>query len=107
MPTANELSAMMAERFKPEKAQGVNAIIQFDLTGENGGDFYIHINDGDLSVSEGHADDPKMTLRASADDYYNMWAGDLNPMQAFMSGKVKIQGDMGLAMKLQSMFDFS
>ena len=45
-----------------------------------------------------------MTLRAAADDWASVVNGQLNPMQAFMSGKLKIQGDMALALKLQPMF---
>lgn len=102
MPTAAEMSQLMVERFKPEKAEGVNAIIQFDLSGDNGGQFYMEIADGKASVSEGLAENPRMTMKASADDWYKVMTGEMNGMQAFMSGKLKVSGDMGLAMKLQS-----
>lgn len=104
MPTTSEISQMMVSGFVPEKAEGVNAIIQFDLSGDNGGQFYLNIADGDISAGDGLADNPKMTVKADADDYYNVATGKTNAMQAFMSGKIKIQGDMSLAMKLQSMF---
>ena len=45
-----------------------------------------------------------MTIKGTADDYAAMAQGSLNPMQAFMSGRIKIQGDMALAMKFMSLF---
>jgi putative sterol carrier protein len=104
MPTSAEISQMMVEGFKPEKAAGVNAVIQFDLSGDGGGQFWLDINDGTISAHEGMAENPKMTLKSTTEDYYDVATGQLNPMQAFMSGKIKISGDMSLAMKMQTMF---
>lgn len=94
----------MAERFKPEKAEGVNAAIQFDLSGDNGGKYWLKIADGKAVSGEGDVDSPRMTIRTSADDYVALTSGELDPMQGFMKGKIKVQGDMGLAMKLMSLF---
>jgi putative sterol carrier protein len=95
----------MVQRFDPKKAEGLNASIQFDLSGDNGGSYWLRIADGKMESGEGKADDAKMTLKASADDFINMMAGKLNPMQAFMTGKIKIQGDTGLAMKLMPLMN--
>jgi putative sterol carrier protein len=107
MATSAEIAQIfptMAERFIPAKAEGVNAVIQFDLGGENGGLYWLRVADGQCEAGEGQADNPKMTLKASADDWFAVVTGATNAMQAFMSGKIKIQGDMSLAMKLQTMF---
>ncbi len=107
MATSEEIAQIfptMAQNFLAAKAEGVNATIQFNLTGDNGGEFWLKITDGACESGEGSADNPKMTLEASADDWFNVSTGKSNPMQAFMSGKIKIKGDMGLAMKLQTMF---
>ncbi len=101
------LFPQMAEQFIPEKAQGVSAVIQFELSGDNGGDFWLRIDDGTCESGQGKIDDPKMTLRAAADDWYAVATGETNAMQAFMSGKIKIAGDMSLAMKMQTMFSQS
>jgi putative sterol carrier protein len=90
----------MVERFDPKKAEGINAAIQFDLTGDNGGMYWLRIADNQAQTGEGNTENPRMILRASADDFYAMLNGGLNPMQAFMTGKVKIQGDTSLALKL-------
>lgn len=97
----------MQSHFLPEKASGVDATIQFDLSGDNGGLYWVKVNDGQCVVGEGAAENPKMTLKAAADDWAAVASGQMNAMQAFMSGKLKIAGDMGLAMKLQSMFAMS
>jgi putative sterol carrier protein len=94
----------MVQRFLPEKAEGVDAIVAFDLSGDNGGQYWLRIAEGQITSGEGAADNPKLTIKAAADDYYNVATGTMNPMQAYMSGKLKISGDMGLAMKFMSMF---
>ncbi len=107
MATADEVSGIflaMVERFLPEKATGVDAIILFDLSGDNGGQFWIKVADGSAETGVGEVGNPAMTLKASADDWFAVASGQMNPMQAFMTGKVKILGDMGLAMKMQTMF---
>jgi putative sterol carrier protein len=96
---------LMVERFDPKKAENVNATIQFDLSGDTGGQYWLRIGDGKAESGVGQADSPRMTLKASADDFINMMNGALNPMQAFMTGKIKIIGDTNLAMKLMPLIN--
>ncbi len=96
--------AGMVERFAPDKAGGLSANIAFNLSGDNGGLYWIKIADGAASTGEGSLASADMTVHASADDWFAVAIGDLNPMQAFMTGKLKVQGDMGLAMKMQTLF---
>ena len=108
MATAEEVQDLfpaMVERFLPEKASGINATILFDLSGDNGGFFWIKIGDGAAESGEGEVEDSAMTLKANADDWFAVATGQTNAMQAFMTGKLKILGDMGLAMKIQTMFE--
>nr|PZN55124.1 MAG: hypothetical protein DIU68_09000 [Chloroflexota bacterium] len=95
----------MVARFDPQKAEGINANVQFDLAGENGGLYWLKIADQQATLGEGRIENPKMTVRGAADDFAALAHGELNPMQAFMSGRIKIQGDMGLALRFMNMFN--
>ncbi|MBN1562397.1 MAG: SCP2 sterol-binding domain-containing protein [Anaerolineae bacterium] len=99
-----EVFEHLDEGFQSDKAEGVNAIFQFDLTGDDGGKYWVKVEDKQPEVHEGEHDAPTMILTASAADYLAMVNGELAPMTAFMQGRVKVKGDMGLAMKLQAMF---
>ncbi len=84
------------------KIKDINAVIQIVLTGEGGGDYYMELAGGQIKTSKGKADAPKLTITQSIGDWRDINAGRLNPQMAFMSGKLKISGDMSLAMKLGS-----
>ncbi|MEO1287830.1 MAG: SCP2 sterol-binding domain-containing protein [Chloroflexota bacterium] len=98
----NNIFPTMMENFEADKADGVNATIQFNLSGDNGGMYWVKIDDGNVSHGQGDVD-ADMTVQAAADDFYGIATGETNPMQAFMMGKIKID-DMGLGMKMISMF---
>jgi putative sterol carrier protein len=94
----------MANNFQPDKAAGVKATIQYDITGEGGGQWNAVIADGACAVNEGTSDSPNMTLTMDAQDWVDMIMGKLDGQQAFMTGKLKIKGDMSLAMKMGQFF---
>ncbi len=102
--TMHELMNRMPKAFKPEAAAGVNAIVQYHLTGDEGGDWIIDIHDGTIDVKPGVVPNPKVILTAVAQDYKDIVTGKTNAMQAFMQGKLKLSGDLSLAMKLPNMF---
>lgn len=102
--SVEEIFTHLDEGFQPAKAEGVDAVFQFNLTGDNGGQYWVKVKDQQFESEKGEHPDPTMVLTSSADDYIAMVNGELNPMTAFMQGKVKVKGDMGLALKLQSMF---
>lgn len=102
--TIKEIFDGMPGAFLAEKAAGLNAVIQFEMTGEGGGAYYATIANGTCTVTQGNAPNPAMTLSAAAPDYIAVVNGELNPMQAFMQGKIKMKGDMSLAMKMQQFF---
>lgn len=104
MPTVKETFDLMPSRFKPDKAQGVNAVIQYEITGEGGGTWCATIKDGVCTVAQGAGASPTLTLTMSGQDWLDMLAGKLSGQMAFMSGKLKLRGDMGLAMKLGTIF---
>lgn len=104
MTTVREIFDGMPQTFLPEKAVGMNAVIQFDIAGEGGGQWHADIVNGALTVVEGLHEKPGVTLSASAQDYLDISTGKLNGQLAFMTGRLKAKGDLGLAMKMQSIF---
>ena len=94
----------MPGQLNADAASGLDCVIQYDLTGDAAGNYYVTIKDGAATVSEGTHDSPTMTLTMEASDFVALFIGELDGMSAFMGGKLKIAGDMGLAMKMQSLF---
>jgi putative sterol carrier protein len=107
MLTVKELFERMPTAFKPEAAPGVDAVIQFFLTGDQAADYYVTIADDTCKVDEGKHESPAASLTVDSSDYLDMVFGKLNPQLAFMQGKLKLSGDMGLLMRFQSFFDLS
>lgn len=93
----------IATRLKsnPEVAQKINASYQFDLTGDGGGSWVVDLTKASDHVMAGKIDEPRVTVTMSAKDFVDLVAGKLNGQMAFMQGKLKIKGDMSLALKLQ------
>lgn len=102
--SASEAFGLMADRFDASKVEGVEGTVQMELTGDGGGTWAIVISGGNVEVVDGGVESPTTTLTMSADDFVGMINGNVNAMAAFMQGKIKLQGDMGLAMKFQSLF---
>lgn len=102
--TIEKLMGLMPKAFLPERAEGVEAIIQYHLTGGQAGDWIIKIMEGACEVEQGVAEDPKLTLTADSQDYLDIITGKLNAMSAFAGGKLKLKGDLNLAMKLMNFF---
>ncbi len=94
----------VSEKVNKDKIQGMDCIYQFDITGDDGGQWYITIAGGDATVTQGAAESPSITITMEASNFINLLQGKLNPQMAFMTGKLKIKGDMALALKLQSVF---
>ncbi len=106
MATSEQISQIfptMVERFKADKAGDLNTVIQFDLSGDNGGTYWVKISDGTVTTGNGAAESSNMTVKATADDFHSLVTGQMNPMQAFMMGKLKVS-DMGLGMKMTQIF---
>jgi putative sterol carrier protein len=102
--TPADIFANVTERFDVDKAKGINMAIQFDLTGEGGGTWAVNVADGKVNVVEEAVASPTATVKMDANDYVDMSTGKLNPMMAFMSGKVKVDGDLNSVMQFQQLF---
>ena len=86
---------------KPDVVQKINAIYQFNITGPDGGTWSVDCTQPGGKIEAGTAPSPKCTVAALDNDFLAIVNGKLNAQMAFMSGKLRIQGDMGLALKLQ------
>jgi putative sterol carrier protein len=93
--------------FLPDKAAGLEAVIQYNFTGDEAGDYIITIKNGACTVCEGIAENPTMTLTADGVYFGNVLLGKEDGMKGFMMGKLKLAGDLNLAMKLTSFFKMS
>lgn len=105
--TETNLQVLMQQAlqaFVPENAAGIDAKVQFNITGNQGGTWVATIRDQKISVEPGTSENPNLTIGADTQDIFNLVSGKLNPMQAFMLGKVQVNGDMSLAMRLASVF---
>jgi len=104
MTTVRSIFEKMPDTFLKEKAVGMNAVIQFDIGGDGGGQWHAVIDDGKLAVIEGQHPSPQLTLSASAQDYIDISTRKLNDQLAFMTGRIRAKGNLALAIKLQSLF---
>jgi putative sterol carrier protein len=94
----------LESQFKADKAAGLTAVYQFNVSGPGGGSWHADIANGGCAVSQGEAASPSITINVGDEDWMSIVNGRLNPQVAFMTGKLKVSGDMGLAMRLQSIF---
>lgn len=103
--TIKEIFAEMQKRMdtNPGKLGGIKAVFQFEITGADSGNYSVAVGDGSAKVSEGAADSPNVTVTMASNDFADMVEGRLDSMAAFMGGKLKVKGDMMLAMQLQSL----
>jgi putative sterol carrier protein len=85
----------------PSKTAGMNNSYLFDI--ENSGQWVVAVEDGNVNVTEGTGE-ADTTIQSSEENFLAITRGELNPTTAYMTGKLKIKGDMGAAMKLQKLF---
>jgi putative sterol carrier protein len=96
-----EFFETLASRVDPAKAAGLTAIYRFEIDGA--GSWLVDVDDGKVSVTE-NGGDADTTITTSSETFLKIANGEQNPTAAYMSGKLKVKGDMGQAMKLQKLF---
>jgi putative sterol carrier protein len=101
MDSPREFFESLESRVDPAKAAGLTATYRFDIDGA--GSWTVDVDDGKVSVSENGAD-ADCTISTSSETFMKIAKGEQNPTAAYMSGKLKVKGDMGQAMKLQKLF---
>jgi len=94
----------MRDSFQPAKAKGVHARYQWDLSGPNGGQWWIEVNDGTYKMGKGQIDHPNVTFIASDKDWVAICHDQLSGTWAYLTGRLKVRGDQAIARKLGEMF---
>jgi putative sterol carrier protein len=102
--TPQEVFDSMRSSFQPAKAKGVHARYQWDLSGPNGGQWWIDVNDGTYKMGKGTIDHPNVTFVAKDKDWVAVSNGQLGGTWAYVTGRLKIRGDQGVARKLGEIF---
>jgi putative sterol carrier protein len=103
-PTIDEIMARLPGAFDPARAQGLKANVLFDFTSDGGKQYVVRIADGQCSVTEDSVPNPDATLITSQATYVAVAEGRLNVATAFMTGKLKVKGNMQLLMRFQQIF---
>ncbi|HET8873578.1 MAG TPA: SCP2 sterol-binding domain-containing protein [Gaiellaceae bacterium] len=99
--TAREFFESLEGRIDPSKTAGMTNSYVFEIDGA--GTWKVDVQDGSVAVTEGGGD-ADATISASEETFEQIASGDMNATTAYMTGKLKIKGDMGAAMKLQKLF---
>lgn len=94
----------MVERFNPDAAEGLRAVLQFSLTGPQSGEFFIDIKDSTATLVRGVDRSPELSVEIDSKDWVAVAEGRLDGTQAYMSGKMKVKGDMNLLVILDQLF---
>ena len=87
---------------KAEKLSSIKSIFEFQLSGDNGGTWTVDLTGAEGKVVDGSSGKPDVTVKMSDENFIKLVTGNLNGQMAFMTGKIKVQGKLGLALKLQS-----
>ena len=106
MPFTEPVQAFdaMIENFNPQAAEGLDAVFQWEVVGDGGGVWHIVVGDGSASLVEGRHESPTVSQICSDELFLGMVNMEIDGMQAFMSGKLKLTGDMMTAQKIYEIF---
>jgi putative sterol carrier protein len=102
--TPQDVFDAMRGSFQPAKAKGVHVRYQWDLSGPNGGQWWIEVNDGTYKMGKGKIADPNVTFIAKDKDWVAICHDQLSGTWAYLVGRLKVRGDQGLARKLGEIF---
>ena len=102
--TPQEVFDSMRGSFQPAKAKGVYARYQWDLSGPQGGQWWIDVDDGKYKMGRGKIDNPNVTFVAKDRDWVAVSNHQMGGTWAYLTGRLKIRGDQGLARKLGEIF---
>ena len=102
--TPQEVFDSMRQSFQANKAKGVHVRYQWELSGPQGGEWWIDVNDGAYKMGKGKIDNPTVTFITSDKDWVAMCNGKLKGTWAYMTGRLKVRGPQSIARKLNEIF---
>lgn len=102
--TLKAVFASLPAQLDRDAAEDVDAVYQFDLSGPESGHYTLMVRDGVCRVEEGQHSDPHVTLSMAGEDCLKVLSGQLSGPSIVMAGRLKVGGDIGLAMQLSSLF---
>jgi len=102
--TPQDVFDSMRGSFQPAKAKGVHARYQWDLSGSQGGQWWIDVEDGKYKMGKGRIDNPSVTFVATDKDWVAVSNHQIGGTWAYLTGRLKIRGDQALARKLGEIF---
>ncbi len=103
-PTVKEFFQLLPGRLDSDAAEDLDAVYQFDLSGAQGGQYILIIRTGTCQITEGTHEAPHVVLSMAGEDCVKILRGQLSGTAVAMSGRLKISGDIGLAMQLKALF---
>jgi 3-hydroxy-3-methylglutaryl CoA synthase/NAD(P)-dependent dehydrogenase (short-subunit alcohol dehydrogenase family)/putative sterol carrier protein len=98
--------AKMPEAFNAAAAAGKDVVFQFSISGPGGGDWVVAVKDGTCKVEAGKTEKPTTTIKMADGDFVQLIAGKLDGMQAYSSGKLKVEGDIMKSQLIGRLFKF-
>ena len=102
--TVNDLIRLIPMGFKAENAENVQTNIQIIATGSDGGEWVVRIKEKNCSIENGLMDNPDLTLTAETGNIIKMFLGELDPLRAYMQGKISFKGRIKQALALTNLF---
>jgi putative sterol carrier protein len=104
--TVKSVFERMPEMFQADKAAGVEVVFQYRISGPGGGEWHVVIANQTCEVVEGVHPNPTTTILMTEENFLALIKGELNAMQAFTSGKLKIEGDLMKSQLIEKLFRF-
>jgi putative sterol carrier protein len=99
-----DLVAGMALAFNPEAAANLRATVQFDVDGDEPGQYYLRIAEGTCAVFEGTHPGPTLTIHTPSEVWLRISRGELDGAKAMMEGQYSVEGNLGLLMRFSELF---
>jgi 3-hydroxy-3-methylglutaryl CoA synthase/NAD(P)-dependent dehydrogenase (short-subunit alcohol dehydrogenase family)/putative sterol carrier protein len=104
--TVKSVFDAMPQAFQAEKAAGVSVVFQYKISGPGGGEWFVEIKEGSCQVAQGKHEKPTTTILMSDQDFLALIRKELPAMQAFTTGKLKVEGDIMKSQLIEKLFKF-